>query len=435
MKTDRLIGILSILLQKEKCTAPELAEKFEVSRRTINRDIDTLCKAGIPVSTVQGAGGGIRIMEGYRIDRTLLTSRDMQMILAGLRSLDSVSGSSYYAQLMEKLQAGASDFVSGRDSMLIDLSSWYKESLAPKISLIQDAIEERRQIAFHYFAPGGESVRMAEPYYLIFKWSSWYVWGWCRKREDFRMFKLNRMEELKKTEEKFVPKQVPMPDLSNERIFPANIRVKVLFEPDAKWRLVEEFGRDYGMYFSILSLIAQGHNTRGEIEGILRCEIGGYLSKLIGDYELVAKRQPLFEKSANKNVHYAICDKFLNFWFRYIYKYNYMLEVGGNDKLRELAGKNYFTYSGKVLEDWFRDKMVETGAYTRMGYWHDRRGENEIDIIAIDDLERRAAFFEVKRQSRDIDLSVLKAKADVFLKSTGLKGYDITYNGLCMEDM
>ena len=242
MKTDRLIGILSILLQKEKCTAPELAEKFEVSRRTINRDIDALCKAGIPVSTLQGAGGGIRIMEGYRMDRTLLTSRDMQMILAGLRSLDSVSGSSYYAQLMEKLQAGASDFVSGRDSMLIDLSSWYKESFAPKISLIQDAIEERRQIAFHYFAPGGESVRMAEPYYLIFKWSSWYVWGWCRKREDFRMFKLNRMEELKKTEEKFVPKQVPMPDLSNERIFPANIRVKVLFEPDAKWRLVEEFG-------------------------------------------------------------------------------------------------------------------------------------------------------------------------------------------------
>ena len=223
MKTDRLIGILSILLQKEKCTAPELAEKFEVSRRTINRDIDTLC-------------------EGYRIDRTLLTSRDMQMILAGLWSLDSVSGSSYYAQLMEKLQAGASEFVSGRDSMLIDLSSWYKESLAPKISLIQDAIEERRQIAFHYFAPGGESVRMAEPYYLIFKWSSWYVWGWCRKRKDFRMFKLNRMEELKKTEEKFVPRQVPMPDLSNERIFPANIRVKVLFEPDAKWRLVEEFG-------------------------------------------------------------------------------------------------------------------------------------------------------------------------------------------------
>lgn len=242
MKTDRLIGILSVLLQKEKCTAPELAEKFEVSRRTINRDIETLCRAGIPICTTQGSGGGIRIMEGYRMDRTLLTSKDMQMILAGLRSLDSVSGSRYYGQLMEKLQAGASDFVSGRDSVLIDLSSWYKESLASKIALIQDAIEERKRIAFRYYAPGGESVRTVEPYYLIFKWSSWYVWGWCKKREDFRMFKLNRMEELKKTEEGVEPRQVPMPDLSNERIFPANIRVRALFEPDAKWRLVEEFG-------------------------------------------------------------------------------------------------------------------------------------------------------------------------------------------------
>ena len=106
MKTDRLIGILSVLLQRERTTAPELAEKFEVSRRTINRDIETLCRAGIPISTAQGAGGGIRIMEGYRMDRTLLTSKDMQMILAGLRSLDSVSGSSYYSQLMEKLRWG-----------------------------------------------------------------------------------------------------------------------------------------------------------------------------------------------------------------------------------------------------------------------------------------------------------------------------------------
>ena len=91
MKIDRLIGILSILLQKEMTTAPELAEHFEVSRRTINRDIEALCKAGIPIQTSQGYGGGISIMDGYRMDRTFLTSKDMQMILAGLRSLDSES--------------------------------------------------------------------------------------------------------------------------------------------------------------------------------------------------------------------------------------------------------------------------------------------------------------------------------------------------------
>ena len=144
MKIDRLIGILSILLQEEKTTAPELAERFEVSRRTINRDIEDLCKAGIPIKTAQGTGGGISIMDGYRMDRTILSSKDMQMILAGLRSLDSVSGSRYYSQLMEKIQTGSSEFISGRDSMLIDLSSWYKDSLAPKIEVIQSAIENRR---------------------------------------------------------------------------------------------------------------------------------------------------------------------------------------------------------------------------------------------------------------------------------------------------
>ena len=102
MKLDRLIGILSLLLQKERVTAPELAEQFEVSRRTIQRDIESLCRAGIPISTSQGTGGGISIMEGYRVDRTLLTAPEMQAILAGLRSLDSVSGTRRYAQLMEK---------------------------------------------------------------------------------------------------------------------------------------------------------------------------------------------------------------------------------------------------------------------------------------------------------------------------------------------
>lgn len=172
MKLDRLIGILSVLLQEDMITAPELAEKFEVSRRTINRDIEALCRAGIPIQTSQGFGGGITIMDGYRMDRTILTSKDMQMILAGLRSLDSVSGSQYYGQLMEKIQTGSSEFISGKDSMLIDLSSWYKRSLAPKMEVIQSAIECRHLLQFKYYAPSGESDRVIEPYYLVFQWSS-----------------------------------------------------------------------------------------------------------------------------------------------------------------------------------------------------------------------------------------------------------------------
>ena len=242
MKIDRLIGILSILLQKETVTAPELAEHFEVSRRTINRDIDTLCYAGIPISTKQGVGGGISIMKGYRMDRTILTSKDMQMILAGLRSLDSVSGSSYYGQLMEKLQTGSSELISGKDSMLIDLSSWYKTSLAPKITTIQDAIENRKVLTFDYYAPSGDSKRKIEPYYLVFKWTSWYVWGWCLKRKDYRLFKLNRMDSVKMTDKSFECREVPVPDLTNEKIYPAQIKVKGVFEKEMKWRLVEEYG-------------------------------------------------------------------------------------------------------------------------------------------------------------------------------------------------
>lgn len=244
MKIDRLIGILSVLLQEEKVTAPELAQKFEVSRRTINRDIEDLCKAGIPISTVQGAGGGICIMDGYRMDRTLLTSKDMQVILAGLRSLDSVSGSRYYGQLMEKIKAGSSDFVSGRDSMLIDLSSWYKDSLAPKIELIQTAIEQRHLISFRYYAPKGESDREIEPYFLIFKWTSWYVWGWCCEKEDFRLFKLNRMDALRICNIAYEVREAPLPDLSSEKIFPGGVQVKAVFQPQMRWRLVEEFGPD-----------------------------------------------------------------------------------------------------------------------------------------------------------------------------------------------
>lgn len=244
MKIDRLIGILSILLQQEKVTAPYLAEKFEVSRRTINRDIEDICKAGIPLVTSQGKNGGIRIMDGYRIDKTLLTSSDMQAIQAGLKSLDSVSGNKRYQQLMEKLDSGSSSVLASNNHIMIDLASWYKSSLAPKINLLQAAIESRRKVSFTYYAPRGESRRIAEPYLLIFKWTSWYLWGYCCKKHDYRLFKLNRMTEVRDIGEKYEPRDMAAPQLSAERIFPSVIGVEALFEPEMKWRLVEEYGQD-----------------------------------------------------------------------------------------------------------------------------------------------------------------------------------------------
>ena len=227
MKIDRQIGILSVLLQKETVTAPYLAEKFEVSRRTINRDIEDLCKEGIPIVTKQGVNGGISIIENYKLDKTLFTQGEMLDILAGLRSLDSVNGTNRYGQLMEKLSVGSSDFMVGNQSVLIDLSSWYKDSLAPKIELIRTSIDRCRKLEFIYYSPKGETVRYIESYYLIFRWSSWYVWGWCEKRSDFRLFKLNRMDQVKISEQEFLLRQVPMPDLSDERVFPGGIKVSI----------------------------------------------------------------------------------------------------------------------------------------------------------------------------------------------------------------
>ena len=242
MKIDRQLGILSILLQTESVTTPYLSDMFEVSRRTINRDIEDLCKAGIPILTRQGKGGGISIIDGYKIDKTMFTQGELQDIVAGLRSLDSVNGTNRYGQLMEKLSIGSSDFFVGNQSVLIDLSSWYKNSLAPKIEMIRMAIKQHRELNFFYYAPKGDSQRKIEPYYLLFKWSSWYVWGWCKSREDYRLFKLNRMDKVHMSENYFSERKAPLPNLKDEKIFPGGIKVKALFEADCKWRLVEEFG-------------------------------------------------------------------------------------------------------------------------------------------------------------------------------------------------
>lgn len=208
------------------------------------------------------------------------------------------------------------------------------------------------------------------------------------------------------------------------------------FLDEGKNMLIEEFGKEYGTYFSILSQIASGHNTRSEIEDFLDMELGGYIKKLTEDYELISKQQPLFEQSTNKNVRYSLSDHFLRFWFRFIYKYSYILEAGGHERLRTIVERDYTSYSGKVLEAWFRDCLIESGIYTRIGYWHDRKGENEMDIIAADDVDKRVEFYEVKRNERNIDLSILRAKADVFMQSTNqYRRYEKEFRGLSMDDM
>ena len=207
------------------------------------------------------------------------------------------------------------------------------------------------------------------------------------------------------------------------------------FINEGKNMLIEEFGRDYTRYFEILQLIASGHTTRSELESIMKTELAGYITKLENDYSLISRNMPMFQKS-NRNIRYQIEDNFLRVWFRYIYKYSYMLEVGANGKLKALMEKDYTTYSGRVLERYFRAVMIESEEFTRIASWWDRKGENEIDIIAADELEQRVTFYEVKRQAKDINIGILKDKAVQFFNTTGsFQKFSVDYKGLSLDDI
>ena len=214
------------------------------------------------------------------------------------------------------------------------------------------------------------------------------------------------------------------------------IKADSIFLGEGKTILIEEFGKDYGVYFSILSAIARGKTSRSEIENVVGREIGGYLTKLENEYEVIAKKQPVFEKSSTKNVRYTIEDNFFTFWFRFIYKYSYMLEIENYESVKTIINRDYETFSGLMLERYFRRVLIESHAYTRIGGWWDRKGENEIDIVAENELNEVASFFEVKRKADNIDMKVLENKAAVFHRATGkFKGYKISYKGLSMDDM
>lgn len=207
------------------------------------------------------------------------------------------------------------------------------------------------------------------------------------------------------------------------------------FINEGKNMLIEEFGRDYTRYFEILQLIASGHTTRSELESIMKAELAGYITKLENDYSLISRKMPMFQKN-NRNIRYQIEDNFLRVWFRYIYKYSYMLEVGANGKLKALMEKDYTTYSGRVLERYFRAVMIESEEFTRIASWWDRKGENEIDIIAADELEQRVTFYEVKRQAKDINIGILKDKAVQFFNTTGsFQKFSVDYKGLSLDDI
>ena len=214
------------------------------------------------------------------------------------------------------------------------------------------------------------------------------------------------------------------------------IREDSPFITDGKNMLIDEFGKDYAIYFTILSAIARGDNTRGTIESCVGKEIGGYLTRLEHDYGLIRKTIPIFAKSETKNVRYAMDDNFLTFWFRFIYKYSYLIEIAQYDELKRIIERDYATFSGKILERYFREKYIENGNLTQIGAYWDKTGENEIDLIAVNELDKTAHIVEIKRSEKHIRYNALKEKAaNMMIKTHCLNDYKIEYLGLSMDDM
>lgn len=197
------------------------------------------------------------------------------------------------------------------------------------------------------------------------------------------------------------------------------IRANSLFLDEGRAMLVEEFDREYGVYFSVLCAIARGRTTRNEIEQTVGRQVGGYLARLEEDYALIRKRHPIFAKVAAKTARYELNDNFLVFWFRFMYRYSYILELKGYEQLREIVRRDYSVLSGHALELYFKHQLAESGQWTRIGGWWDRKGENELDILAENELTGTYAVCEVKRQGSKIDLNVVADKFAAFRKATG----------------
>lgn len=197
--------------------------------------------------------------------------------------------------------------------------------------------------------------------------------------------------------------------------------------------LSDEFGKDYGNYFSVLSAIASGYNERGKIKSYTGIEAGGYLDKLENSYDLVYRYRPYLASENSQNVKYGIKDNFLNFWFRFIYKYRSAVEIGNLDYVRQKVMDDYSTFSGWILERYFRQLYRETGLYNIVTNYWERGGKNEIDLIAVNETDHEIVIGEVKRNSSRIDMHGLEKKAEGIIAKR--KGWKITYVALSLGNM
>ncbi len=239
-----------------------------------------------------------------------------------------------------------------------------------------------------------------------------------------------------------VPKYIELlcedTDMSIDGMFDYVVRDNSLFVNEGRNILIEEFGKDYGLYFSVLSCIASGINTQGAIESALGgVTVSGHLKRLIEDYSLIKRVRPIMSKPRSQNVQYEINDNFLRFWFNYFDRNQTLVELGNFEYLRQMVLSDYPTFSGLALEKWFRLKMMESHEYSDIGSWWERKkgkDANEIDIVALSVDGKTAVVAEVKRQKRNYDHNQFMEKVER-IKTSILSKYKFETRLYTLEDM
>ncbi|MCL2672351.1 MAG: YafY family transcriptional regulator [Clostridiales bacterium] len=247
MKIDRLISIIMILLDKERIGAQALADMFEVSPRTIYRDIDTINMAGIPVRATLGVGGGFEIMQKYKLDKKVFSSADLSAILMGLSGLSGMIRGEELVNALAKVRSfipadRAKDIALKANQIYIDLSPWmHNRNIQPYLEMIKTALQESRLLSFEYADRyGNKTARTAEPYQLVLKGSHWYWQGYCHQRNDFRLFKLSRISKLQIQEESFTPRDHPKPQLDFTDVLAAmQTEIKIRIHASVKDRVLD----------------------------------------------------------------------------------------------------------------------------------------------------------------------------------------------------
>lgn len=211
-------------------------------------------------------------------------------------------------------------------------------------------------------------------------------------------------------------------------------RMDSYFLSEGKDIINNEFGSDYNTYYSILQLIANGLNRRSDIDGALQKDSGVYLLNLENNFGMISRIRPILASPNSKVSSYEISDPFLRFWFRFVCPYQDLIESGQLKLLRENITAHYEQFSGRTLERFFQLQLMETGEYTKVGNWWDNKGDNEIDVVALNDFNHTGLIAEVKRNKRKLSITKLEEKVKCMPPAQFSK-YQCQLKGFSLNDM